>query len=161
MKGPGQDTIAGAAPAGGGIGDIARRLDVLLRSMADLPSPPAASGTIEFGALDAARRAWREEREREQLFGLTTLANPAWDILLDLFIGREEGREVTVGAFASRIKAPEFALVRCIANLIEAGLVIREDRPQSSAVLVLADEGLRLMCEFFTRVAASPGGADA
>ena len=150
-----------AAAARDGINDIARRLDDLLQTMADLPSPPPGFGRIEVDVLEAARAAWTQERQRERIFGLSLLANPGWDILLQLFIAREEGRDVSVETLSQNSGAPELSLVRCIAHLIETGLVIRQSNRSGSGApaLLLSNEGLRLMCNHFTRVEADRGAA--
>jgi hypothetical protein len=132
--------------------EIARRLDELVRAVSEVPEldrPPA----IKDGILDAAKRAWKARRERQRLFGPSIAADPAWDILLDLFIARIEGREVTISTAAATIGSSEPTLLRWVAQLIENKFV---SSPSYGAEplnrrLSLTDEGLNLMCDYFIR----------
>lgn len=148
------DSAAVAPQPRGSIDEIARRLDHLLRTMAEVPSlePPA---TVRDGALKAARRAWKARRERERIFGPGLVANPAWDILLDLFLAHAEDREVTVFGVCASTTVDEWTVVRWIANLVEAKLVTRQSTAADprSIKLTLTDQGLAMMCDYFNRVA--------
>ncbi len=132
--------------------DIAERLDELLRAVSDTSvlAPPAG---IKDGILLAARRAWRARRERQRIFGELILADPAWDILLDLFIGRIEGRTVTPASLGVAIGSSEATILRWLAQLIEAGLAasVSASSSKSDRPLSLTDDGLNLMCDYFIR----------
>jgi hypothetical protein len=141
--------------------DIVHRLDELLRTIAAVPSPASAAAPIERNALDAARAEWNARRERERLFGLGLFGDTGWDILLDLFMAREEGRDITLSSICQTVSLAEPAMLRCLAMLIEEGLILRESRsPDASGnYLKLSDQALDLMSEFFNRT--KPGSGDA
>jgi hypothetical protein len=138
--------------AAGGMEEITRRLDDLVRAVSDVEdlTPPPA---VKDGVLRAAHRAWKARRERQRLFGDLIVADPAWDMLLDLFIARIEGRQVTVGNLSSAIESSDGTILRWAAQLIEARLVSSTVNPmdQSDRHLALTDEGLNLMCDYFLR----------
>lgn len=131
--------------------EITRRLDELVRTVSDplaAGSPPA----IKDGILLAARRAWRARRERQLIFGESILADLPWDILLDLFIARIEGRRVTVSSTALAIGSSDATVARWAAQLIETKLVTSGGAiGASDRMLSLTDEGLNLMCDYFLR----------
>lgn len=146
-----------------GIDDIARRLDDLLQAMAEEPSPEAASSTVGDDVLQIARRKRVERRERERVFGSTLFGDHGWEIVLELFIARAEKREVTIVSICRGISLPEAAVLRCIATLIEAQLVVRraQEADPRTILLALTDRGLAMMCDYFSRVAAIQGDAAA
>jgi hypothetical protein len=143
--------------------DIVRRLDQLLRTMSELPDPPAGASVVQDGMADAARREYRDRRERERVFGPGIAADPAWDILLDLFIARDEGRDVTVFSVSAATAVAEGTILRCIAQLVEAKLIGRG--PQSadppSITLTLTDPAAAMMSDYFSRTAAAADAAGA
>jgi hypothetical protein len=141
--------------------DIVHRLDELLRTIAAVPGPAAPAAPVEGRALDAARADWSARRERERLFGSGLFGDTGWDILLDLFMAREEGRNVTLASICQAVSLAEPAMLRCLASLIEEGLVLRESRSPDAGgnYLKLSGQALELMCEFFSRT--KPGSGDA
>jgi hypothetical protein len=131
-----------------------RRLDHLLRISRD--SPSAANGDVDKNMLDAARRQLRERRERDRLFGSDIVAEPAWNILLELFVAGEEGREVSALAACAELPAPEPAVLRCVAHLVSAKLVVRQaDAGSGSMSLTLSHAAKARMCDYLTRSAAA------
>ena len=146
-----------------GIDDIARRLDDLLQAMSEVPSPEAAVSTVGGEVLQIAQRTRIERNERERVFGTTLFGDHGWEILLDLFIARAEKREVTIVSICRGISLPEAAVLRCIATLIEAQLVVRraQNSDPRTILLALTDKGLAMMCDYFNRLAAIQGDAAA
>ena len=91
------------------------------------------------GKLATAARAAREaRRRREQIFGGDLLAEPCWDLLLDLFIAAQEGRRLSITAACLGLPVPRGTAERCIAHLADVGLLSRETRPGDHGVVYLA-----------------------
>ncbi|HET9639601.1 MAG TPA: hypothetical protein VFP12_10370 [Allosphingosinicella sp.] len=57
-----------------------------------MPGSPDAPAT----AVEEARRLYRLRRLRDQEFGATLFGEPAWDLLLDLYIAASDPRLVSV-----------------------------------------------------------------
>jgi hypothetical protein len=143
--------------------DIVHRLDELLRTIAEVPTPASAAAPMERNTLDAARAEWKARRERERLFGSSLFVETGWDILLDLFMARQEGRDVTLSSICETARLAEPAMLRCLAMLIEEGLILRETRspdPRGNH-LILSGRALALMCEYFDHSKAGSGDAGA
>lgn len=159
---PGKSAI-GWPERGDSIDDIARRLDELLQSMGDDSQPSRASLGPGDPAIEAARRVCRVRQERDRLFGPILAEDPAWYILLHLFIAKGEGREVSVASAGAATGLAEPIVLRCIAHLAEAKLVAREPRPFDDDVmyLTLTERGLSMMSEYLDRVITESGVADA
>jgi len=88
--------------------------------------------------LSAARTAREARRRREQVFGDELLAEPCWDLLLDLFIAVQEGKRLSITAACLALPVPRGTAQRCIAHLADVGLITRETEPGDHGVLYLA-----------------------
>jgi hypothetical protein len=97
-------------------------------------------------ALYANRRA-RDLELPPELFG-----EPAWDILLDLFIQRARGNRVSMKHAWLASYVPEATSSRWIKSLEEAGLVRRDRDPddQRRFFVSLTDKGNEAMTRFLT-----------
>ena len=145
------------------IDEIARRLDELLRAMADVAPPAEARADLQAAGLDTARRFWRARRERDRIFGTALAPDPAWDILLDLFIAAGEGREVTVASVSAATVLPPPLVLRCIAHLAEARLVTCQAQTSSEKImfLTLTERAVAMIAEYLDHLTNELGVADA
>ena len=75
-----------------------------------------------------ARQLYRERRLRERHFDEPLFADPAWDILLDLYASRGEGRKVSVRSACIAAAVPPTTALRCLKHMEELGLIVREPR---------------------------------
>jgi hypothetical protein len=105
--------------------------------------------------LALARKAYALRRKRTAIFGNAELfGEPAWDILLDLFIAQAEGKTVSVSSACIGSAAPATTGLRWLGVLADEGLVIREnDAEDHRRVLVrLTARGLSAMERYFNEV---------
>jgi hypothetical protein len=102
--------------------------------------------------LDAARRMAMARQVRDEIFGNGQFLNPAWNILLDLFIAGEEGRNVTIKSACVAACVPQSTALRHIAHLIDIRLALRAQHPSDarSAYLKLTDRGRTRMVAFLS-----------
>jgi hypothetical protein len=138
------DTLADPGP------DLARALRDSEDVFAQVePLPPAQ-------LLSAARRWAAARRVRDEVFGSTLFLNPGWNILLELFIAGEEGRNVTIKSACVAAGVPQSTALRHIAHLIEVRLAVRAQHPSDarSAYLKLSDGGRVRMVSFISLSAA-------
>jgi hypothetical protein len=100
---------------------------------------PSQDRTAEPADLLAAARTAREaRRRRDQVFGDELLAEPCWDLLLDLFIAAKEGRRLSITAAFLALSVARGTTQRCIAHLADVGLLSRESGPGDQGVIYLA-----------------------
>ncbi len=107
--------------------------------------------------LALARQAYALRRKRAAIFGNPDLfGEPAWDILLDLFIAAGEGKNVSVSSACIGSAAPSTTGLRWLGILADEGLVLRENDPEDHRrVLVrLTAAGQAAMERFFEAVEA-------
>ncbi|HEY0147376.1 MAG TPA: MarR family winged helix-turn-helix transcriptional regulator [Allosphingosinicella sp.] len=109
---------------------IQRRLDSLARdveamretlasvaSRVDAPGPPAPGAAAQ--ALLGARR------HRGEMLGAQLFADPAWDMLLALFVAAEQGESFSVSRLCAAAAVPQTTALRWLEQLEQNKLVIR------------------------------------
>ena len=110
--------------------------------MPGLPDAPAA-------AVEAARRHYRLRRLRDEEFGPTLFGEPAWDLLLDLYIAAGDPCLVSVmsASIAASASTPDTA--RWLTRLEEHGLVERHypGAEASRAIVTLSQSAFDQMTQ--------------
>ncbi len=77
---------------------------------------------------------------REQIFGTDIFRDPAWDMLLDLYVNRAEGRDTSVSSLCIAGGVPATTGLRYIAAMEELSfLTRRKDRHDARRVLIDPD----------------------
>ncbi|WP_298303259.1 winged helix DNA-binding protein [uncultured Erythrobacter sp.] len=110
---------------------------------------------LQFAAL--AREAYAIRRRRTVIFDNAELfGEPAWDILLDLYIAQAERKKVSVSSACIGSAAPPTTGLRWLGVLSEQGLVLREHDPEDQRrVLVrLTEKGLASMDDYFANASS-------
>jgi len=126
----------------------------------DYGAPPAAPVPQEnAGAVTAAevRSVIRARRMRDSFFEATLFADPAWDMLLDLFAAEIEHARVSVSSLCIAAAVPGTTALRWIGTLSEAGLVERKDDPfdRRRAFISLSAKARRGMNDYFAAAKAA------
>lgn len=127
---------------------IMRRLHVPAADRVPLDEEPT-SAEYAFAKWILVGRRLRDEMFGEQLFG-----EPAWDMLLDLFINSERDRLVTVTNLSIASTAPATTALRWINQLTAAGLLVRRgDRNDARRVYVeFSPTGREMMRTYLRRM---------
>lgn len=83
--------------------------------------------------LQRAKEYYRKRRLREQMFENPDLfADPAWDILIDLFIASEEGHQISVSSACIASGVPASTALRWIKILEDTGHIARHQDPSDA-----------------------------
>ncbi len=104
-----------------------------------------------------ARKKYSLRRKRAAIFGNPELfGEPAWDILLDLYIAQADDKPVSVSSACIGSAAPATTGLRWLGVLADEGLVVREnDTGDNRRVLVrLSHTGIKAMERFLDAVDA-------
>lgn len=96
---------------------------------ADFVAPPADRTTPVQITAATVRGAIRARRLRDQYFPKDLFADPAWDMLLDLFAARLEGMTVSVSSLCIAAAVPPTTALRWITAMTDAGLLMRREDP--------------------------------
>jgi hypothetical protein len=121
---------------------------------------PVREGPPEDHPLwgELARQAYADRRRRPKIFANEGLfGEPAWDILLDLFIAAKERRRVSVTSACIGSAVPSTTALRWITLLEREGLLLREaDTSDARRIYVkLTAKGYAAMVEYFSQVSRS------
>lgn len=115
------------------------------------------AGLPEFGTpargtdLPQLRRAIAARAQRAQYFGANLFADPAWDILLQLYSAALMQRKLPVSKLTARSGVPMSTALRWIAALEKEGLIARQEDPFDGrrVYINLSVKGLRRMQTYF------------
>ena len=115
--------------------------------------PQASPPLAETDAAACVRGYLQARRRRENLFPADLFADPAWDILLDLFASSVEGRCVSVSDACVASTVPPSTALRWIARLEELNFVHREADPNDARrfLLSLSPRAFSLVMDWTSR----------
>ena len=82
-----------------------------------------------------AERLYAERRKRDEYFPAALFGEPAWDLLLALFIAQDDGRDVSIDDAYSAAKVETREGPALIEKLTAAGLVARSHKRGNAVVL--------------------------
>ena len=104
-----------------------------------------------YAELIAIRRGLLARQQRGRFFNPKLFADPAWDMLLELYAASLTQRRMTVSRLAERACVPMTTALRWIATLEQEELIDREaDRLDRRRIfLALTDKGQRAMSGYF------------
>ncbi|MEM8725359.1 MAG: MarR family transcriptional regulator [Pseudomonadota bacterium] len=140
---------------------VPMRSDPVAAANADAakPSPPVLKDSdLRETYAKHARIAYNTRRQRGAIFGNAELfGEPAWDILLDLYIAFVDGKSVSVSSACIGSAAPPTTGLRWLGVLAENELVIREPDPddQRRVMVRLTERGIEAMDRYFASVSSS------
>ena len=128
--------------------NILCEVEVQVQRLRHLVTPPPDA---ETALLLAAKQVYGLRRVRARIFGADLFADPSWDILLDLFIAKREGRKVTISSACLASAAPTTTATRHISHLVQLGLVARIPHPNDarSSYIELTAKGDRKLTQMF------------
>ncbi|SEH17128.1 DNA-binding transcriptional regulator, MarR family [Sphingopyxis sp. YR583] len=133
-------TPVGFAPRGGEeLADHMGQVRAPARDFAAIPrSFVPEERTLDRQRAKAVRRMLRQRRIREQYFPADLFADPAWDMLLDLYAARLERQPVSVSSLCIAAAVPATTALRWIKTMTDAGLFMREDDPHDGRRIFIA-----------------------
>ena len=164
---PGDPAAPTTFPGGDALQPLADELAAIAQRLRDVAAAPSGSPSAPAPAmprppgryLALARHAYALRRKRAAIFGNPDLfGEPAWDILLDLYIAHGEGKAVSVSSACIGSAAPPTTGLRWLGVLADEGLLVREPDPQDNrrVMVRLTQAGIAGMERFLD--AAEPVG---
>ena len=85
-----------------------------------------------------AQQEYASRRSRERCFAANIFAEPAWDMLLDLYVQQHRGRPVSIHSLCIAAAVPATTALRWIGKLDDCGLVARERSARDNRVIHVA-----------------------
>lgn len=120
----------------------------------------------ELSLTAAAENLYRFRRRRDTMmtarFGADLFADPAWDIILDLYIHNSKNQDVCVTSACAAAMVPITTALRYITVLSDRGLIERSKNQKDgrSYLLRLSPDAVRMVEELLTEVMPSPAQLD-
>ena len=129
-------------------------INVLEQALMQLRLSPKITGSETLRSnYHLARTMYRERRAREEIFGcgVVLFGEPAWDMLLDLYVAGAEGKRVSVSSACIAAAVPTTTALRWIDSLKRRGFVDRTNDPvdRRRSFLSLSEKGTKAMELFF------------
>ena len=128
----------------------------------ELLQPPVKSGESNAGYSDQvlaekAAQIYTTRRQRDRRVGQGFFGEPAWDILLDLFIHHVQDKSVSVTSACLASASPPTTGLRWLGVLEQAGFVMRAPDPEDGRVTLvrLTDHGLQVLREILGNYVAA------
>ena len=131
---------------------LSERLDAIERRLASPRDPTRGLEFSDDALAGVATRMFNARRRRAQFFDPELLSDPAWDMLLDLFIARIRGKWMRTISLCIASGVPNSTALRWIAALEAHDLIERRGEHDDRRVrlIALSDRGYRLMRQYLT-----------
>lgn len=126
---------------------LARRVAELEARARESAEPPRSLGFSDDKLATIATSIYRTRQQRARYFDPALFGEPAWDMLLDLFIARVRGARVSTTGVCLAAKVPQATGLRWVGQLVKAGLARRFRAPDDARLKLveISDEGYCLM----------------
>ena len=123
-----------------------------------LSTPRADRDASHVRAIRAVQSA---RRRRDALFGTELFADPAWDMLLELYAVHIEQQRVSVSSLCIAAYVPATTALRWVAKLEQEGLAVRVDDPRDArrTWIELSEAGIARMQRYFDLLPLAPVSA--
>ena len=136
--------------------DLRERLASALRIVDQVVSVPASRLPNQPVTEKDVRAILKLRRRRDQFFEGELFADPAWDILLELYASMLAQQRITVGTLCNAAAVPQTTALRWISLLESKGLIQRGADPMDGRRfhLSLSRSGLEAIASYFETVPA-------
>jgi DNA-binding MarR family transcriptional regulator len=100
--------------------------------------------------LLAAKEMYKDRLARRRYFSAKLFGEPAWDILLDLYVAEKEDRAVSVTSACLAAQVPQTTAIRWIRMLEQEGFVLRDQDQHDGRrrILRISEKGYAQMTAF-------------
>lgn len=127
-----------------------------LARIASAPTPQEGAAVRPADLVPLATRYLRLRRRRDQMFPADLFADPAWDMLLEIFVADETGRPISTSGVCHAAAVPMTTGLRWLAALEERALVERRDPSADKRLrmLALTPQARDLVAQWLVQLAA-------
>ena len=143
----------------GEVGRIATTLAQLSSQSVSVPSQPLQDERLLSEIpVQAVRSAIRTRRLRAHYFKEDLFADPAWDMMLDLFEAELSQRKVAVSSLCIAAAVPATTALRWMKALTEEGIFVRRDDPFDGrrVYVELSTDASSALRRYFAAIGDSP-----
>lgn len=121
---------------------------------ADELTPEVDGGPMPDVPVERVTAVIRARRLRARHFDEALFADPAWDMMLDLFEAEISGHRVAVSSLCTAAAVPPTTALRWIKTMVQQGLFIRRNDPFDGrrVYVELAPQASLAMRRYFARI---------
>lgn len=125
------------------------------------PDPVSPMG-FPAGRARLARELIRQRRLRAEFLPASLFAEPAWDMLLDLYAAHYEEKPVAVSSLCIAADVPSSTALRSIEGMMREGCIVRSRDPGDGRriFITLSDAARAGMDSYFDALAGHTGSSD-
>lgn len=109
--------------------ELRTMIDQLCKRLERMGVVPAVDCYFDAPTEKQVRKIIRARRARERFFDASLFADPAWDMLLELFASGIAGRRVSITGLCAAAAVPGTTALRWIKTLEEHDLIVRKEDP--------------------------------
>jgi hypothetical protein len=126
---------------------LAQRVAELEARALEVGEPPRSLGFSDDKLATIAMSIYRSRQRRALYFGAALFGEPAWDMLLDLFIAKVRGARVSTTSLCLSANVPQATGLRWVGMIVKAELARRYRAPDDARLKLveITPEGFRLM----------------
>lgn len=124
-----QATFISPQPQSVNLGLIWEELEALRRRIPQAERSPSTSVHDEVAKTRLVQEILKSRRRRDAVFGAGLFGEPAWDLLLALYLAQHQQRRVTISDACRASASPQTTGLRWIGLLEEQGWVVRACDP--------------------------------
>lgn len=137
---------------------LQQQLDQLRNRLCPPAAPANASALASSEALEVVREILRYRRRRERVFGNDLFGEPAWDILLELYLAQLTYKKMSISDACLASAVPATTALRWISTLEKKGLIMRQNDPMDRrrVWLCLTPQGSSAMQNYLAVMAPQP-----
>jgi hypothetical protein len=132
---------------------LATSMGAAVTPAAQLPAGNALpTGLPREELAKLARAEYKNRRRREQVLDVPDLfADPAWDILLDLYVSRLEGKQISTSSACIASCVPVTTALRWLTALEASGMVrkLADRRDKRRVYVEITDMALERLTRYF------------
>ncbi len=145
------DDFSSHRPANGPVSFSPAMRDTARHYRAEADLAPYVRAQPDEGPSAPVRRILRQRRMREQFFPADLFADPAWDMLLDLYAAQLDGQPVAVSSLCIAAAVPATTALRWIKTMTDTGLFERHADPRDGRRIFigLSDKAAQAMERYF------------
>lgn len=134
--------------------DIRDRLNSALRIVDQVSEVPVSRFSDQPVTVREIRAVLKYRRSRDAFFESDLFADPAWDILLELYLAKLGQQKMSVGSLCLGAAVPSTTALRWISQLEQKGLIERKADPMDGRRyhVSLSDAGAHAMASYFRTV---------
>lgn len=126
---------------------LAQRVAELEARALEVGEPPRSLGFSDDKLATIASSIYRSRQRRALYFDAALFGEPAWDMLLDLFIAKVRGARVSTTSLCLAANVPQATGLRWVGMIVKAELARRYRAPDDARLKLveITPEGFRLM----------------